>query len=214
MESVTSNRDMTMQRPIGLIQIALVLLTGLAVLAFAARGGETSPDPEEYSVYSTVIQSLYLGGDSPPGLVLAIQAEISNGPAGDEIDVPHLTSFLQQNLPSVTQAEVASFATRNNAPETLKHLLKLPVDYQLIAKTEVTALFADFNRGWSNFYSKYPHAQGIITLSRVGFGPGGDTALLYVGNQSDYLAGAGFYVFLTKVDGSWVIDGRTMAYIS
>ena len=195
MEPVTSNRDMTMQRPTGIIQIALVLLTGLAVLTFAARGGEAVPDPEEYSVYSTVIQSLYLGSDPPPRVVLAIQAETSNGPGGDEIDIPHLTAFLQQNLPSVAQAEVANFVTRNNAPQTLKRFLKLPVDYQLIEKAEMDALFADFNRGWSNFYSKYPHSQGIITLSRVGFGPGGNTALLYVGNQSDYLAGAGFFIF-------------------
>jgi hypothetical protein len=201
-------------RPTGIAQIALVLLIAVAVMTFAARGGETAPDLEEYAVYSTVIQSLYLEDSPPPGLALAIEAQTGNGPAGDEIDVPHLTAFLQQDLPSVTRAAVTDFAAKNNTPYTLKRLLKLPVDYQLIPKTEVDAMFADFNRGWSNFYSKYPHAQGIITLSRVGFGPGADTALLYVGNQSDYLAGAGFYVFLIKVNGNWVITGRTMAYIS
>ncbi len=45
---------------------------------------------------------------------------------------------------------------------------------------------------------RYPNSQGTMTLSRVGFNRNIKQALVYVGNQEGFLAGAGYYVLLVK----------------
>jgi hypothetical protein len=41
-----------------------------------------------------------------------------------------------------------------------------------------------------------------------------DQALVYAGNQSHWLAGAGYFYLLSKKDGVWVIQADTMVWIS
>jgi Family of unknown function (DUF6508) len=45
--------------------------------------------------------------------------------------------------------------------------------------------------GWSRFRERFPNSSGIVTLSRVIFDSGQNHALVYVGNQKDWLSGSG-----------------------
>jgi hypothetical protein len=78
----------------------------------------------------------------------------------------------------------------------------------------MTSIFGQNQDGWQLFYEQYPDAPGITTLSRVGFNYAFDQALVYVGTLSHYLAGAGYYVLLKKVNGSWIVDQQVMSWIS
>ena len=68
--------------------------------------------------------------------------------------------------------------------------------------------------GWDDFYAKYPNSQGVLTLSRVGFNNAKDTAVLYAGNQSHWVAGEGNMVLMKKTAGRWTLQDEAMMWIS
>lgn len=62
--------------------------------------------------------------------------------------------------------------------------------------------FFDF---WNDFYDKYPNAQGIMYISRVGYSPDGRKALVSISNHSYMRASADVAVYLELKDGTWKI---------
>ena len=75
-------------------------------------------------------------------------------------------------------------------------------------------IFDDSVNGWEEFYRRYPDSPGITTLSRVGFNRERTEALVYMGAQLHYLAGAGNLYRLEKQDGVWKIVEKVMLWIS
>jgi len=55
---------------------------------------------------------------------------------------------------------------------------------------------------------------GVITLSRVGFDPGGKHAVVYAQLIYCGLCGEGTYLYLSKETGAWHIVGRAGTWIS
>jgi len=95
----------------------------------------------------------------------------------------------------------------------MNYSIKLNSVYLLISETETGKIFSGED-GWNRFYKEYRGAQGIMMLSRVGFDRNKNEALVYIGNQSDWLAGVGYYVLLRKESGKWVVKDQLMAWIS
>jgi hypothetical protein len=58
--------------------------------------------------------------------------------------------------------------------------------------------------GWQEFYKFHPKSPGIITLSRPGFSKDGGLAVIYMGNQANWLVGGGRIHVLEKKEGKWV----------
>lgn len=85
----------------------------------------------------------------------------------------------------------------------------MKVDYVLLNEKESQDI-----KGWDEFYKKYPNSPGIISVSRVGFNKEKNQAVVYVGLQSDYLAGRGVIFLLEKKDNSWQIKKQTLLWIS
>jgi len=79
---------------------------------------------------------------------------------------------------------------------------------------EMDALFpkrpAKGHDGWKVFRERYPKANGILTLSRVGFSEDGTQAIVSVAWQGDWLAGAGevWFLELTAEGGKRVLTMR------
>lgn len=59
--------------------------------------------------------------------------------------------------------------------------------------------------GWDEFYEKYPDAQGIMTLSRVGFSADHSKAILGISNYRYIRASADVAVYLEKENGDWQV---------
>lgn len=60
--------------------------------------------------------------------------------------------------------------------------------------------------GWNLFYKMHPTASGIVNISRPGISRDGSVAIIYLGQQSHYLAGAGQLWVFKKQDGKWVLQ--------
>lgn len=165
---------------------------------------------DEYAVYSTVIESMYLTDDVEQ-IVLIEQTE-SGAETGGSIE--EVTLFLQENFgPSISEETLADYLQKHEQPVKLERHFVLPVDYVLIDEAEVREL-VDESGNWQLFFEAYPGSTGVITLSPVGFNQARDQALVYTGFRGDYGSGQGYYILLTKQNDSWRVDQTVVAWIS
>jgi hypothetical protein len=194
------------------------LFAFLAILLAACTGGKTTPlpvstpspiqmDAEEASVYSALLQKLYSSTS------YVIMDTSSTAPGG----VADTASTLERVLPdlrSVDPSTATSFRFRNADSHPLRPDMDLGSPYVLLNKATMNQFFNQNQDGWALFYAQYPDATGITTLSRVGFNDALDQALVYVGTMSHYLAGAGYFVLLKKVNEIWSVAQQLMTWIS
>ncbi|HSV43940.1 MAG TPA: hypothetical protein VLJ10_05230 [Candidatus Bathyarchaeia archaeon] len=99
---------------------------------------------------------------------------------------------------------VQDFCAKNSQASTIDAIGPLTVKHIVMTKTQMDELFADQGDGWDKFYQLYPESPGIITLSRPGFSADETLAVIYIGNQSHWLAGHGGIRIYRKKDGKWV----------
>ena len=78
----------------------------------------------------------------------------------------------------------------------------------VINADELKAIFS--GGWWPDFFRRYPKAQGLLKLSRVGFNQAGDRALLYIRNQWGGKSGLGGFVFLSLKGSQWVVTEKTV----
>ena len=119
------------------------------------------------------------------------------------------------NMHDVSAETADSFRARNDAGYPLQLDMEIGAGYILLTQNDKSQLFSQNQDGWQLFYEQYPDAaRHHHALSRVGFNKALDQALVYVGTQSQWLAGAGYYLLLKLVNGAWVVDQQVMTWIS
>jgi len=192
------------------------LFVFLALLLTACNGRTPTPsstpssdqvDAEQQAVYTALLQKLY----SASSYVIMDTTATSPGGVGDTASI---LDRVIQNMPGIDGETADSFRARNDSAWPVQPGMDLGSTYALLSQAEMTSIFGQNQDGWQLFYEQYPDAPGITTLSRVGFNYAFDQALVYVGTLSHYLAGAGYYVLLKKVNGSWIVDQQVMSWIS
>ncbi len=166
------------------------------------------PAATEYAVYSALIEGMF----SISQLDVVV-IEDHTGLGVSSADAQQL-AYLKESLPEVDQAMLDDFQARNAQAEPLAGRFTFKVKVKLISQDEVKQFFDPGGGAWDEFYKRYPNSQGIMTLSKVGFNVAGDRALVYVGNQSHFLAGTGYAVVLARKGGVWTILNQIMLWIS
>jgi hypothetical protein len=188
----------------------------LAILLTACTAPTPTPAPtpsagqmdaEEQAVYSALLQKFYAAA------VYVIMDTTSTSPGGIGDTDSNLDHVLQ-DMRLVDPATTDSFRLRNDTEHPIHASMDLGAPYVLLSQAEMNRIFAPNQDGWQVFYEQYPDAPGITTLSRVGFNATLDQALVYVGTMSHYLAGAGYFALLKKINGVWVVDQQMMTWIS
>lgn len=165
---------------------------------------------EEYNVYSACIEAFFL----VEGVELIVIRDHTDTDGSVGNTLAQEMRYVQDSLGSaVSEETLRDYRVQNASREPLSRRLALDVEVAFLSDTEFEAIFAAPD-GWEQFYALYPHSQGIMTLSRVGFDRGMEQALVYVGNQVHYLAGQGYYLFLSKEGGRWVIQETVLVWIS
>ena len=122
---------------------------------------------------------------------------------------------LAARWPELDRQAIDQLLARNAVSQPLTDRFDLDTEVILITAEEVNEIFHNGGYGgWDEFYRRYPGAQGIMMLSRVGFSPDGKWALAYMGNQYHYLAGSGWVFLLEKSAGEWTFVDGIMLWIS
>ena len=170
-----------------------------------------SPTPDasmqEERVYAALVADLYA---SSTLLVIMDRTQTSVLGLADTATYHHVGA----NLKTLTNETMQDFKSNNDASHSLRASMVLGVKYILFSQKDRQELFKINQSGWDVFYNRYPDAPGIITFSRVGFNKTMEQALVYLGIQSNWLAGFGNFYLLEKINGSWVIKEQVMSWIS
>jgi hypothetical protein len=188
------------------VLFCLILLLGVA--CSSPTPSEQDIDAAEYAVYSSLINTRYVIGEVQL-IVIQDQTDsfLETDPSAESV------KYIRDQMPDLDKDTLASFQARNEQSSPLRADLDLNCQYVFIAQGELSAIFEN-QTGWDTFYEQYPKSQGVMTLSRVGFNRAMDQALVYVGNQSYWLAGAGYYVLFVKENGTWQLAQEVMTWIS
>jgi hypothetical protein len=188
----------------------------LAVLLSACTDGTLVPvstpsteqlNVEEQAVYVALFQMLY------STQTYVIMDTTATSPVGVG-DLASTLDRIVQDMRGLDPRTADNFRFRNETAHPVRPDMELGSGYVLLSQSEMSQMFSPNRDGWQVFYEQYPDAPGITTLSRAGFNNTFDQALVYIGTMSHYLAGAGYYVLLNKVNGAWMIDQQVMTWIS
>lgn len=192
------------------VLVAFALVSGACAHAKPSPPEQRSPEGE---VYSALIDSCYR--TSPRDGVSGTPEVLVEERAG-RLDIAGTIVSVRSGLPDSIRAVLegaqvsAKDSSRIQTFATRQHLRILP-------DSMIRRFFAAPVRdtlGWNGFRRAYPLGGGIITLSHVAFSRDRQWAILQAGQQSDWLAGAGFIYVLHKEDGRWRVVYQHMTWIS
>ena len=185
--------------------ISIVFSALLTVLVVGCSSNTPTPETlstEECAVYSYLIRNMY------ESELTVIQEETQSYSFTDGT-----IESISNSLPGIEQETLNEFRQRNENKHTLTRCFDLSGSYLFVSEREIEDIFEGLH-GWDDFYKRYPGSQGIMVLSMVGFNNEKNQAIVSVGNQSNWLAGEGYYVFLVKEDGKWSIKGQLLEWVS
>ncbi len=158
------------------------------------------------SIYSLIIES-YCSDRNDKILINALTSTYD--------DVKNLdTKYFRRLFKEIKDETCKSFIENNQISDTLVNDFLVSKEVILKTTIEVMNFFKEDGGGWTKFYEKYGTTQGILTMSKIGFNEEHTEALIYFGNQSDWLAGAGYYGLLVKKQGEWILVEKIMKWIS
>jgi hypothetical protein len=186
-----------------------------------AQNQPSSPDalpceltPEDYAVYSAILDDLGKPEDpeeewrDKPDLILKDKTDDNQrGSAG-------AWGFRSNSRQAPLPQTVANFDSRAKNVCAIRPLFKGKNSPRLISSDEISKIFQRKGDGWKKFYELYPKSSGFWDLSPVGYSDDGLEALVYVGHHCGYLCGTGHLLLLAKENGTWVMENKTMLWIS
>jgi hypothetical protein len=165
--------------------------------------------PDEYLIYATVIDAWFL---QHPEKKIIIKDH--TGAYTRQEDLETELNYVYQEIPVLSRQTINDFKAKNLTHYSLDTFINQRKDYQFISERELINLF-DRQEGWGRFYARYPQAEGIFTLSRVGLNDKKTQALVCIANQWDRFSGSGLYLLLTKEnDTTWVIRQKIRVWNS
>jgi hypothetical protein len=177
--------------------LVLVLVLGAAPCLPQAP---TALQPEEYAVYSALLRH-GLPADAPR-VILASQTFVQ-GESLRLVSADRQVLITDLGLPG---SVVDDFIAANAEQVPISRAIEIPVPYELLDNAAINALFS--GQGWAGFYSRFPGAQGVVRLSRIGFDESFRHALVIAEQICGTECGSGRLVYLNREDsGIW----RTVA---
>src|SRR5947209_3600747 len=186
------------------ILVVIFLFSSCAGPSVISGPSKHGSETEAYAVYDTLIEQIYIRAQVEQ---IVVKDQTSLGSFNNE-ELEGVFQQVGRKLTALQKTTFNDFRAKNEQPHRLDEPFNLSVNYALISKDEENELLYQRADGWVAFYKKYPKAQGILTISRVGFNPEMNQALVYVGNQSGPKTGAGYYVLLARENGTWTIKER------
>jgi hypothetical protein len=125
---------------------------------------------------------------------------------------------LKQALPEASNAVIADLLASSNKPIPVSPVSGLPHGAQITIATaeQLDRIFQSLSPSLSThrFRREFPEATNLVRLSRVGFDPGSDQAIVYLMAKCGALCGSGNVILLQRSNDGWVRTGFAQLWIS
>lgn len=162
---------------------------------------------DTYNIYSQIIIKDF----SKSYKLIAIEEYTPIG-FGDIKDSDYV--YFKQNLKNLKKETFDDFRINNEKSDTIKNYFSNDFDVIILSKNEIDSIFFEKTSSWEAFYKKYGQTQGLLSFSKIGFDKEHLQALLYYGNQSDWLEGNGYFILFEKIGGKWIEKSSFTSWIS
>jgi hypothetical protein len=190
-------------RRVAVILVLLILSSSCDVIVRAPEE-MVAPSEEEYLIYSTLIEEM--AGD----VELIVIRDSTRLEFVD--DLSEIVEHIRESTLGVDEEVLGDFRVKNAHPLQLKNRFSFAGTTVLMSQEKFDSIFVG-GGVWDEFYERYPKSNGILTFSRVGFNSQFDEALVCIGIQSHFKDGAGYYVFLDKLNDGWMVGETTLAWV-
>jgi hypothetical protein len=190
-------------RRVAVIVLVLILSSSCDVIVRAPEEMVT-PSEEEYLIYSTLIEEM--AGD----VELIVIRDSTRLEFVD--DISETIEHIRESTLGVGEDVLGSFRVNNSHSLQLENRFSFTGTIVLMSQEEFDNIFVG-GGVWDEFYERYPKSNGIMTFSRAGFNSQFDEALVCIGIQSHFKAGAGYYVSVEKLRDGWTVRETTLAWV-
>ena len=116
-------------------------------------------------------------------------------------------------IKTISKETIENYWDRNSKSFELKNVINSGIKLTLFDSLDNSRKMSIKNF-WKTFYKKYPNSNGIVELSLIGYNKEKTQALLCIGVNTDYLVGAGYFVFFEFINGRWIIKETIAAWVS
>ncbi|WP_299119262.1 hypothetical protein [uncultured Tenacibaculum sp.] len=119
-------------------------------------------------------------------------------------------------LPCLDKETFDNFLLKNQSPVKIKGNFYTQKNIVILENQQINEVLKNsIYTGWKKFYETYgEEAQGLLTLSRIGFNKKKNKALLYYSNQSNNTNGGGYLLVFKKIKNDWEICSSTQVWIA
>ena len=163
----------------------------------------TEVDPEEYALFSAMIDQNLIGYNQ--GMPVVIREQTSP-------DIRDL-EFALEGPHELPEELVESYRLRNGQPYTLDPNFTLKQSYTLMPQSEYYDLLRTGNASWEDFEAEY-EADGIFIFSRAGLNAARDEALVSMSYYCGSLCAEGGIFLMTREDGVWKVKQELAAWMA
>lgn len=178
--------------------------------------------PDEYAVYSAVLDSLYAAPFERIGRATSAVVIDSTIPLSRTMSLKELRSYFLDVRDTVRHFELDTLCmcfNRMNLREVAlgRGRMKSPLAVWFVPSSVLDSICGGIIasvQDWGPFYKRYPHSHGMVRFSRVAFNDAGDQAAVYWEWGFGFLAGGGEFLFLEKRGEKWHIVAESGAWIS
>ena len=160
-----------------------------------------SIDVTEYQLYSLILKENF---KSSKELVIKQKTVASTS----SFPVKGYQETIQKAHADLDVSIFTDFIEKNDSSYNLGDKITVPSKtITLISNEDVQQFFTskDVNKGWTDFYKKYPDSGGMIDFTRVGFNEDKSQAIVAVGHYYASLGADGSLIYLTKKNNTWRI---------
>ena len=159
----------------------------------------------ETAVLRATLDSTY----AAPELMLSDHFESVDGQR-----IGYAARWLADSLPDVARDLIRDFNRVATDESRIEPFELGRSKLHLLADSTLARFFGRYTPGWEGFRRAFPGGGPIVSVSRVGLSRDGHWAMVYVGSQGDWLAGAGYFYILYNDTGVWRERHRQVLWIS
>lgn len=187
-------------------------MSGIAVtliVALLACQGVRSARPAERVVQALVLDSLFVR-DTTQQIVVSDSTVAERTAALDE---DHASAL--RRLGPLAKGLRADFEARLGTRRRVDSLrTRVPMRRFTVVERARLGAHRNPTSFWEAFYRRFPGSPGLVTLSRVGFGRDGTSALVRVEYGCGGRCGGTIYVLLANESGKWRVIRTARSRIS
>ena len=164
----------------------------------------TEIDPEEYALFSAMLDQNVVGYDPEAPVVIRDQTS------------PHIDNleFALEGPHKLPKELVEAYRSRNDRPYTLAPNFTLKRGYTLMPQAEYAGLLRTGSTSGEDFQIKYPEARGVFFFSRAGLNAARDEALVSISYYCGSLCVEGGVFLMVKEDGVWKFEREFLSWMA